>query len=219
MKYLLPLLLLSFLFFSSNADEDSIGDGFDDLEESGPEDDVIHAAHREYDKGISQLKVTYRANFAKALKHADSAEVFLLSFTMERDVPEEKRTEYIYISPYRTFSKILQRKKIQGQKLETLRNATTKLLQEKSTDGGAFCHYPIHGVRLLRGKRVIFETSLCWKCGNYFLTYPYDERASWIGFSGEPIKQFLDREMPIPQSEIDRFNAKYGKKKKAQKKP
>ena len=35
------------------------------------------------------------------------------------------------------------------------------LQEEKDWDGGAFCHFPIHGIRLYRGEELIFQTSIC----------------------------------------------------------
>jgi hypothetical protein len=36
----------------------------------------------------------------------------------------------------------------------------------------------------------------------------------WVSFKGEKLEAFLKKEMPIPQSELDRFDAKYGSKQK-----
>ncbi len=37
-------------------------------------------------------------------------------------------------------------------------------------DGGAFCHFPIHGVRVYAGDAIIFYSSFCWKCSNFALS-------------------------------------------------
>jgi hypothetical protein len=35
---------------------------------------------------------------------------------------------------------------------------------------------------------LLSQTSLCWKCGNYYLQYPDEfESASWVGFSSKSI--------------------------------
>jgi len=106
----------------------------------------------------------------------------------------------------------LDRKTLTGDAIVQCRNHTVSLLKEPYLPG-AMCHFPIHGLRLFRGGELIFETSLCWHCSNYYLEYPddYDE-ASWVGFGTNGIEAFLKKELPIPQSEIDRFNAEYGSK-------
>ena len=116
--------------------------------------------------------------------------------------------------PYKSFSQILQRKKLAGDAVGACRKAVVELLREEDDwGGGAMCHFPIHAVRLFRGDELIFQTSLCWKCDNYFIEYPDDfESATWVGFSKTGIETFLNKELPIPKSEIERFDAKYGRK-------
>jgi hypothetical protein len=79
-------------------------------------------------------------------------------------------------------------------------------------DGGAFCHYPIHGVRLWAGKKLIFESSFCWECANFYVPYP-DQTAGWVGLTGDNLQDVMTELMPIPAKEIERFNKMKGKKK------
>jgi hypothetical protein len=73
----------------------------------------------------------------------------------------------------------------------------------------AACHYPIHGLRFFRGNSVLYETSLCWLCNNYYgkLGNGY----GWLGFPGQlpqgppapscaAVRNLLERLMPIPES-------------------
>lgn len=204
----LTLLLIPALLCAEELD---LPDGFE-VEKERPDIPHSFSALRKYYKEKDEIQRKYRVRFSEALKHADAAEILLLSFTPDREVPEGKESEYLLISPYSSYSKILQRKKLGGESLAECRNKTVKLLQEPYLVG-PLCHFPIHGIRLFRGKELIFETSLCWHCSNYFLSYPddYDE-ASWVGFASDDLEKFLKKELPIPQSEIDRFNARYGDK-------
>jgi hypothetical protein len=39
--------------------------------------------------------------------------------------------------------------------------------------GGPMCHFPIHGIRIGDGEDIIFQTSICYECGNFYMPYPY----------------------------------------------
>jgi len=176
--------------------------------------DVPHSfsATRMYFDEKSGIQAKYRARLADAIKHADGAEILLLNFTPVKEVPEGKEEKYFPILPYGSHTEILDRKRLNAEKLAQCREATVKLLQEENDwGGGAFCHFPIHGIRLFRGEEVIFQTSICWKCINYYIEYPDDfETASWVGFEGKLIREFLMSEMPIPKSEVERFESQSG---------
>ncbi len=193
------------------AEELDLPNGFE-VEKERPDVPHSFSALRKYYKEKDDIQGRYRVRFSEALKYADAAEVLLLSFTPDREIPEGKESEYLLISPYGSYSKIIERKKLTGESLTECRSKTVKLLQEPYL-AGPLCHFPIHGIRLFRGEKLIFETSLCWHCSNYFIRYPDDfDEASWVGFASDDLEKFLKKELPIPQSEIDRFNAKYGKK-------
>ena len=181
-----------------------------------PDIDQSFSATRKYYKEKSAIQAKYCSRLADALKHADGVEILLLSFTMVEEVPDGQEDHYFRIKPYKSFSKILVRKRLKGASIATGRAVTVNLLKEQDDlDGGAMCHFPIHGIRLFRGEDIIFKTSICWKCSNYYLEYPDDFRtASWVGFMGKQLREFLFKELPIPQAELDRFDAKYGKKNK-----
>ena len=205
--------------------------------------DLFQVAYTRFDRGIDQLRGQYIKDLAKAVLQADRAELFLLDFEivaelpspkepvqkswaeiekeLERDLDEEDEmeevtieTRYFPIVPYDCFSKILKSKTLEGDSLVSCREAVAEILNQGGIGGGALCHFPIHGVRLFMGEWEVFQTSLCWKCGNYFLSFPNDRNdASWIGIGGEKMSAFCLKEMPIPQAELDRFDAMHGPKK------
>ena len=72
----------------------------------------------------------------------------------------------------------------------------------------AHCHYPIHGLRFFRGDSLLYETSLCWVCNNYYAGsgQGYD----WLGLPGgypegpptsscAGLRQLLESLLPIPE--------------------
>ena len=194
------------------AEELDLPEGFEP-DPDHPENALLFSATRKFYSGKDKIQDEYRTRFAEALKHADGAEILLLSFTLDEEIPEGKENDYLLIAPYQSHSKILDRKKLAGESLVACRDQTVKLLQQPYLEG-PLCHFPIHGIRLFRGEKLLFETSLCWHCSNYFIEYPDDyETASWVGFDSNGLKELLNKELPIPQSELDRFNAQFGKKK------
>ena len=216
MKRLLLFLILPLL---AVAEELDLPDG-QEVDPKIPAIQHLISAQRKYDKEKSVIQAKYRSRLADAMKHADGAEIFLLSFTPAKDVPDDIQYDdkrYFPVLGYEDcHHEILDRKRLTGEKLAQCREATVKLLQEeKDWGGGALCHMPIHGIRLYRGENLIFQTSICWKCTNYYIQYPDDYgTASWVGLVGKPIKEFLMKEMPIPKAELDRFDAIHGKKNK-----
>lgn len=173
---------------------------------------ALSEARSEFYKGEEELAKRYRTKLAELLKLADAVEIYRLDFSMEGEVPEAKESDFFPIKPYDQMSEILARKRLTGEDLEACRKATAELLKAPETWGGAFCHYPIHGVRFLRGKEIVFESSFCWKCGNYYVTFPNNVEggASWCVIDSDGIQKFLEKQLPIPQSELDRFDKDQG---------
>jgi hypothetical protein len=60
----------------------------------------------------------------------------------------------------------------------------------------ALCHEPAYGLRFYRGKKLLFETSVCWECHNFTV------RDGFMGFhaTAPPAQRFLqslNRHLPI----------------------
>lgn len=185
--------------------------------EPTPVETALSEARSEYHEGEQELMKSYRAKLAAILDLADAVEIYRLDFSMAGEVAEGRENDFFPIKPYRKVSEILARKPLAGEDLEACRKATAELLRAPEDSGGAFCHFPIHGVRFLRGEEIVFESSFCWKCGNYYVTFPNNVQgtASWCGIDSDGIEKFLGKQLPIPQSELDRFDKDRGGKKPA----
>ena len=184
--------------------------------EGEAEKELSVAESRFYD-AKSKIRSDYRRDLAAVLAKGDRIEVYLLDFETE-----ETPSDFLFwdtrleedefpIIPYGSKSKILNRSTLTNEQ----RGVFLPKLQEVigvqgEIDGGAFCHFPIHGVRVHAGDAIIFQSSFCWKCSNFALSYP--DGAAWIGIRGAGLFELFSKLMPIPQSELDRFNVKYGPK-------
>ena len=147
---------------------------------------------------------------AKLFESADKIEVFLLDFKM-LDADEYRilgwdrlPADYFPIPPYARKSKILQRRTLSRDEVTKLLPALRENVGVEKNHGGAFCHYPIHGVRLWSGEKLIFQSSFCWSCLNFYVVYP-DLTADWVGIETKELKQVMSELMPIPEKELERF--------------
>ena len=175
-------------------------------------DEAYQAAYEQWREGEQKLKDNFREELSKMIAMADEVQVLLLDFEMKRlsfEKIEEmqfdgKEDEFFYIDPYDSHSKILKSRKLKGDERKACVKAATTFINGEDL-AGPLCHFPIHGIRFKRKGALIYETSICWHCSNYFVRYPGSESARWAGFKDEQFKAFLDKVMPIPQSELDRF--------------
>ena len=151
----------------------------------------------------------YNRELAKILATCDQIEVYLLDHETK-----ETRSDYLGwetdleegefpIMPYGAKSKILKRSRLTPEERKEFLPALTKILIADPADG-PFCHFPIHGIRVFSGEKIIFQTSICWHCGNFYVHYP--DGAHWNGIAdGGDLAKVLHKLMPIPQEEKDRF--------------
>jgi hypothetical protein len=143
-----------------------------------PVENALSEARADYYKGEEELAKRYRAKLAEILNLADAVEIYRLVFSMAGEVPKGKENDFFPIKPYDQMSEILARKRLNGEDLEACRKATAELLKAPETWSGILCHYPIHGVRFFKGTEVVFESSFCWKCSNYYVTFPNNVEGS-----------------------------------------
>ncbi|GEP43279.1 hypothetical protein BGE01nite_25700 [Brevifollis gellanilyticus] len=169
-------------------------------------------------------EATYRNALGEAIKdHGTRCEVFLLDF-----MPSRKKSDSFFndpsdenhflIRPYKTETKILNRRELSADEFKTLLPSLVQTVGVEKNTYGALCHMPIHGIRVYDQGILIVETSICYECGNFFINYP-DSTSEWVGLSSREFEELMKKFMPIPESEIQRFNdyksGKLGKEAKA----
>lgn len=157
----------------------------------------------------------YRRRLSEIILKADKIEVFLLDFTIP-EVESDAVTgiETFPIVPYSKDTRIIKKAVLGQGDLQAFKEAVVSALTGEENEGGVMCHYPIHGIKIFRSNEPVFQTSLCWACGNYYVEYP--NGASWdqmtMGFG--QLKDLLDKHMPIPPEEMEKFRRKTGSPKK-----
>ncbi len=169
---------------------------------------AIPTAENIYNEDMENAKARYREAFAeRMLKTATKTEVFLLNYDgmKEKNVFAYNEDDFD-IAPYGKVTSIISKKEISKDEQRELLDAIATQIRKKRLSSGAFCHLPIHGIKVYSNDQVIFSSSFCWECYNFGFSYPSGSR--WTDTSEEMKTVFL-RIMPIPQSEIDRFNAQY----------
>jgi hypothetical protein len=120
---------------------------------------------------ILPASATKRAHTTE-LPNFDKIKVYALSgepFRGEQGFP---------ILPYDgAVSKIVDEKEITGKQAEAICKLWRTLSDEPNQ---AMCHSPPYGFRFYKGDELIYQTSMCWKCNNYY--GPNDEGKSiWYG--------------------------------------
>ncbi len=141
--------------------------------------------------------VNLPAKYASELPDFDRIEVFLLS----GGVQEEGGEGTFPIRPYGQFSKIQKKKELRGEEAkklcETWRSLTFDMWSQ------AWCHFPIYGLRFYKGEELKFETSVCFKCSNFY--FPREGGgSSWHGFrkkdaAGKDLIDSLSKIIPRPE--------------------
>lgn len=167
-----------------------------------------------YYEKLALVEAEYRVNLSKALKKADRVELFIVTFDGIEEPDEDPfanepsigDTESISISPYKMQTKIIQTKELEINERDSVLKVLSKQITVKEHSGGAFCHYPIHGIRIYKGEEILHEGTFCWVCGNFSITYPVG--SAWLDTTLE-LKTLFNKILPIPKSEIERFHKKH----------
>ena len=159
--------------------------------------------------GIEKVEAKYRAGKAELIKKADRVVVYLVDFdgiTDEDAFGGGDDSETILIAPYEKRTKILSTKEIGEVDRRKLLDVLSAAIAKPEHSGGAFCHFPIHGVRIYAGEELLHEGTFCWVCGNFSFSYP--QGSGWLDTNAD-LKAIFETVIPVPQSELDRFYTKY----------
>jgi hypothetical protein len=175
------------------------------LKAQAPLDNAVNAFFETQERA----QAAYRKSVATALEKADTVEIFLLDFETVKEPSADSMfwdtrlpKDFLAITPYKSKSRILQRKVLTlAEKDRPGPTAAGALNFEYG--GGGFCHYPIHGIRFSIGNEILFQTSLCWLCTNFSVTYP--DGGGFVFITVPELKELCHELMPIPEKEIERF--------------
>lgn len=181
--------------------------------ESELEESLSNASSR-YDDAQFEIESDYRKEVAKLLTMSDQIVIYLLDFEME-DTPEgmhfETRDENTFqIFPYGGKSKILKKSAIKDDQHEMLLPKLQDVVIAKNmTKRNEISHFPMHGIIMYSGQKIIFQSSFCWHTRTFRMVYP--DSISLVRIRGNKLQEVFNKIMPIPQSEIDRYEKKFGK--------
>lgn len=181
------------------------GDASDD--DSKKSDEVREAqmrANAKYWDRKGGIQKEYRDRIAEMVLKSDKIELFLLDFTMAE--VEDVEVETFPIPPFQGNARVITKKAVQPADLESFKAVIVTLLSSKNDDGGVFCHYPIHGIKAYQAGIQVFQTSLCWNCGNYYVEYPDGSVIENMAQS-DLLKKLFDTVLPIPPEELARFKS------------
>jgi hypothetical protein len=176
---------------------------------------VLEKVRKRHDEALEVAAADYRRGLAEAISAAMEIEIFLLDFETEevdakafhRDTKPPR--DRFPIVPYGSTSKILQRKRLSQDEVKALMPSLKDTVGVEKNTYGAMCHFPVHGIRIRNGDHVIFQTSICYECMNFYVEYnDGGQDASWTGLSSKEFQEVMLRLMPIPASEIERFEKK-----------
>ena len=125
-----------------------------------------------------------------ALPRFDRVELYAVSMpkAFSDEKPKREPTAKTFpVRPYGAHADIHAYKTITGTACDDLRTKWQSLAFDRL--GGAFCHYPAYGFRLYRGDDLLFETTVCWECQNFYLPQ-YDPKKKrytygWYGFAND----------------------------------
>ncbi len=165
-----------------------------------------------YDDRIREARAEYRVALARRIRGAKAVEVFLLKFDdVRKENIVEDDDQRFFIAPYEATTAIISRRKLGAAEMQSFLAELADQISRPEHNGGAFCHFPVHGVRIYSddtngessGAKMIYSGTFCWECGNFGFEYP--DSAQWLDTS-KKLKEIFNQVLPIPKSEIERFN-------------
>ena len=180
----------------------------------GEEENYTTEFYQDFDK----IAAKYRKGFAEAILSADKVSIHLVKFDSGEKInsyPDlfDDTDDKIVISPYKSQVETISSKTLKEEdKAQFLKMFSSQISKDKHS-GGAMCHYPIHGVKIYKDDQIIYQGTFCWVCHNFGIDYPIE--TDWLDTSKD-LKEFFNKQLPIPKEELERFQKKYpiGKSKK-----
>ncbi len=169
------------------------------------------------DTKILQATLSNIARFAytESLPNADRIELYTLSKVTAEDESEngaEKSPERFLLSAGGYDEKDVTLIYVGVDSHVTIQGNDCKNIVEtwrslEFQPNGAFCHTPPYGIRFYRDDKLIFETTVCWKCHNFHMPRvdPTTGTAEMIlyGFKNDAkskkLLALLQKHLPLPK--------------------
>lgn len=167
-----------------------------------------------YGERIAHARAAYRVAIAKQIRQAKIVEIVLLRFDGLRKVDAfDDDEERFPVAPYEATTSVISEKKLNASQSKELLLALASQIEKPEHEGGAFCHYPIHGVRVYSAEpsgpfdsKLIYAGSFCWVCDNFGFAYP--DGAEWLDTNSK-LQAVINKLLPVPRKESERFEKKY----------
>lgn len=142
-----------------------------------------------------------RLAFTESLPEADRIELFILAVDWEsknppaKDDPEKQSKDRFLLRSFsgslpetdNPYIDVVSHATIKGNACKAILDTWRKL---KFRPNGAFCHAPVYGIRFYRNDELLYETTVCWRCHNFYIP-EYDPQSGELkmiiyGFDDNP---------------------------------
>jgi hypothetical protein len=162
-----------------------------------------------------------RLAFTESLPEADRIELFTLTMDVENKLPPDEKPKPDQMSkekfllrsfdgsPLETENPYIDVEKHVTIKADRCKEIVSTWRKLKFRPNGAFCHAPPYGVRFYKDDVLIFETTICWKCHNFYIP-DYDPETGEIkmviyGFddnaNSKKLLSLFQRALPLKSKE------------------
>jgi len=93
---------------------------------------------------------------------------------------------------------------IDGKKCKNITDAWRSMTFQPN---GALCHVPPYGIRFFRNEKLLFETTVCWKCHNFYMpeidSQSGEMKLLLYGFkddsNAKKLLTMLQKHLPLPK--------------------
>ncbi len=167
----------------------------------------------------SSVAEVTRLAFTESFPEVDRIELFRLRVSDKSVPPKEPNVEQMSKDKFlvRSFDGSVrdnEKSYIDVDSHVTIKAGNCKEIVEtwrkmKFKPNGAFCHAPPYGVRFYKDDKLLFETTICWKCHNFFIP-EYDPESGEIkmvifGFddnaNAKKLLNLFQRALPLKSKE------------------
>lgn len=162
---------------------------------------------KSYFEKKSGLRYEYRLGLVERMKtNPYRMEVVLLKFdglhVGERE--SDAKNRFFYLPTEDCSANILQSVMVEGSQRDELQAEVIKVMSIEDPTGGAMCHDPVHGLRIVFDDKSFesIELSLCWACSNIGFAYP--DGNTYLDTTPQ-LQTLINSLVPIPETELKRF--------------